>query len=340
VAYRLAKRLRLRFAGDMGSKDQLDLSRLNRAVFEALEPAQLVELTCRLHTLAVELSERLALNSTNSSRPPSSDPPFGAEGDPPGRGIGRGDGGPGEGAAPPRAKAPPPSGRKPGKQPGAKGKWRDAPLKTERTESHWPAVCARCGTAFEMWDAVVRTAEAFAVLELERTDSGIRIGCVQHRYEVMRCACGHQTAARPGTGVLSFQGERKRHLLVSERSLIGPSLAAFITALAVRHHQSRRRIREFLMTWFGVALAVGTLDRCLREVGVACEPIVEDLLDEVRAAGVIHADETPWWQGVLGRWLWVVLSATTAVFHIGSRRHEEIRDLLGDAILGWLVTDG
>ena len=31
---------------------------------------------------------------------------------------------------------------------------------------------------------------------------------------------------------------------------------------------------------------------------------------------------------------------STAVFHIGSRRHEEIRDLLGDAILGWLVTDG
>ena len=66
---------------------------------------------------------------------------------------------------------------------------------------------------------------------------------------------------------------------MTERSLVGPSLAAFITALAVRHHQSRRRIREFLLTWFGVALAVGTLDRCLREVGVACEPIVEDLLD-------------------------------------------------------------
>jgi transposase len=43
---------------------------------------------------------------------------------------------------------------------------------------------------------------------------------------------------------------------------------------------------------------------------------------------------------VLGRWLWVALSAATAVFHIGSRRHEAIRDLLGDAILGWLVTDG
>lgn len=81
-----------------------------------------------------------------------------------------------------------------------------------------------------MWD--VRTAEAFAVLELERTDSGIRIGCVQHRYEVMRCACGRETAASPGIGVLSFQGDRKRHLLLTERSLVGPSLAAFITALA------------------------------------------------------------------------------------------------------------
>ena len=122
--------------------------------------------------------------------------------------------------------------------------------------------------------------------------------------------------------------------------MIAPSLAAFIAALAIRHHQSRRKIREFLVTWFGVPLSVGSIDRCIREVGVACESIVEDLLDEVRAAGIIHADETPWHQGILNRWLWVVLTATTAVFHIGSRRHEEIRDLLGDAIVGWLVTDG
>jgi hypothetical protein len=89
----------------MGSKDQLDLTRMNRAVFEALEPAQLVELTCRLHTLAMELSERLALNSTNSSRPPSSDPPFGGGGDATGSYVGRRDGGPSEGATPPGAAA-------------------------------------------------------------------------------------------------------------------------------------------------------------------------------------------------------------------------------------------
>src|SRR3954451_24263523 len=31
---------------------------------------------------------------------------------------------------------------------------------------------------------------------------------------------------------------------------------------------------------------------------------------------------------------------TTAIFHIGSRQGDEIRDLIGDAFLGWLVSDG
>ena len=324
----------------MKSKDQVELSRMNRAVFEALDHAQLIELTCRLHTIAIEMAERLAMNSTNSSRPPSSDPPFGR-----GNAV-AGPVGPGPApkagtaAAAPARKPPNPTGRKPGKQPGAKGKWRDEPLKAERSESHWPCACACCGTPFEMWDKEVRTAAAFLVLDLERTPGGIRIACVDHRYQVVVCACGHETAASPGTGALSFLDGRKRQLHLTERSLVGPQLAAFITALAVRHHQSRRKIREFLITWFGVPVSVGTIDRCLREVGVACEPIVEDLLQEVRASGVIHADETPWFQGVLKCWLWVVLTATTAVFHIGSRRHEEIRDLPGDAIVGWLVTDG
>jgi hypothetical protein len=189
-----------------------------------------------------------------------------------------------------------------------------------------------------MWDTVVRTASAHHVLDLERTLGGIRISGVRHRYEVVRCLCGQETAASPATGALSFQEGRKRQLLLSEHSLIGPDLASFIAALALRHHPSRARLREFLLSWFDLPLAVGTLDRCIREIGVACEPIVEDLLQEVRAAGVLHADETPWKQAGVG--LWVVLCATTAVFHIGSRRPEAIKALIGEAILGWLVSDG
>ena len=333
----------------MATKQPIDLSQMNRAVFAALDQGQLLEVTCRLHSLAVEMAERLALNSTNSSRPPSSDTFFGGGGTVAGL-VGAGDAsgtawtGAAAAATPPtdeqKPAAPAPAKRKPGKQPGAPGKWRDQPLKPERTERIWPTACRYCGTPFELWDKEVRTATAFPVLELERTAGGIRIACVEHRYQVVLCACGRETEAKPGIGAVSFLDGRTRQLQLTERSMIAPSLAAFLAALNSRHHQSRRKIQEFLLVWFGVTLAVGTIDRCIREVGVACEPIVEDLLEEVRASGLIHADETPWSQGKLSLWLWVVLTATTAVFHIGSRRHEEIRYLLGDAIIGWLVTDG
>lgn len=216
----------------MESKDQLDLTRMNRAVFEALEPAQLVELTCRLHTLAMELSERLALNSTNSSRPPSSDPPFGGGGNVTGSDVGRRDGGPSEGATPPGAKAPPSSGRKPGKQPGAKGTWRDAPLKTERTESHYREPLA--GGLRPLRPSVRDVGRPHG--------GGVRgsgVGAHRQRHpDRLRAAPLRGDAVRvrpgdsPGIGVLSFQGDCKRHLLLTERSLVGPSLAAFITALA------------------------------------------------------------------------------------------------------------
>jgi hypothetical protein len=301
----------------MATKQALDLLHMNRADFEALDHGQLVELACRLRSLAVEQAERLAMNSTNSSRPPSSDPPFGPGGGASSKGGKPAIVGPASGAKdePVVAPTPPPpssSGRRPGKQPGSKGKGRDEPLTAERAETHWPERCARCGIPFEMWDRTIRIAMAYHVVELERTPGGIRLACVLHRYAVVGCACGHETAAAPGAGALSFQDGRQRQLLLSEHSLIGPDLASFIVALSIRHHQSRARIREFLGTWFGVALSIGTIDRCIREVGVACEPLVEELLEEVRGAGVIHADETPWKQGTLGLWLWVVVTTTTA----------------------------
>jgi transposase len=190
-----------------------------------------------------------------------------------------------------------------------------------------------------MWDRQTGHSAHF-VLDLERAAGGIRITCILHRYHAIECACGVRTAARPGVGVLSTVPGRSRDLLLSEACLVGPALATFIAALSVRYHVSRAKIREFLAVWFGVPLSVGTLDRCIREVGVACEPVVEDLLGDLRQAGVIHADETPWKQHGRLRWLWVVLSSTTAIFHIGSRQGDEIRDLIGDAFLGWLVSDG
>src|SRR3954453_23284126 len=108
--------------GGMTRKGPVDLSGMDRRFFEALSPDARVELLCRLHALAIEQAEKLARDSTNSSRPPSSDGPFGPA-----------SGGP-TGAVPPPtvppATAPEPSrcGRKPCKQRGSKGIWRCEPL--------------------------------------------------------------------------------------------------------------------------------------------------------------------------------------------------------------------
>src|SRR5688500_18614125 len=273
--------------GGMASKGPVDLSGMDRRFFEALRPEARVELLCRLHALAIEQAERLARDSTNSSRPPSSDGPFGAASGSPTGMV------PPSAPAPATAPEPPRSGRKPGKQRGSKGIWRCEALQAERDENHYPTLCAACGTPFEMWDRQSGHSAHF-VLDLERAAGGIRIACVLHRYHALECACGVQTAARPGVGVLSTVPGRSRDLLLSEACLVGPALATFIAALSVRYHVSRAKIREFLTVWFGVPLSVGTLDRCIRDVGVACEPVVEDLLGDLRQAGVIHADETPW----------------------------------------------
>jgi hypothetical protein len=330
----------------------LDLRAMDRKFFEALAPEARVELLCRLQVLAVEQAERLAQNSTNSSRPPSSDGPFAPRG---------GGGLPGlvqtagsaakalakAAAAAAAAPAKPGPGkkassRKAGKQKGAKGVWRSEPLEAERTQDHYPAACAACGDALQMW-ASDKGASAHFVLDLERQDAGIRVACVLHRYHALGCCgCGHITAARPGLGALSTIEGRSRDLLLSETSLVGPALAVFIAGLFARYHLSRAKIREFLKDWLSTTLSTGTIDRCIREVGVACEPVAEALLDDVRAAAIIHADETPWHQqgSPRLRWLWVVLSSTTAVYRVGSRGAVEIRDLIGQAFLGWLVSDG
>ncbi len=324
----------------MAHKGPLDLAEMNRAFFETLDGAARLELLCRLHAMTVELSERVGQTSTNSSRPPSSDSPF-KGGSLPGLGgplLGKpaSDPTPAPGPRPAPPSAPK---RKAGNQPGAKGVWRCEALMPERTQNHYPELCTNCGTPLELWFEQ-KAHGGHHVLDLERLANGIRVSCVLHRYHAITCPCATETVARPGTGEVSTIEGRKRQLRPSEAGLDGPGLTTFIAALSVRFRLSRAKIAELLATWFDVRLSVGSIDRCIREADLACEPMVEGLLADLRAAGVVNADETPWRQRGRLRWLWVALSSTTAIYRIASRHAETIRDLIGEAFLGFLVSDG
>ena len=87
-------------------------------------------------------------------------------------------------------------------------------------------------------------------------------------------------------------------------------------------------------------LSIGTIDRCIRETGIACVPVVEELVEQLQKADILHLDETQWYESGKLHWLWVAVSTKTAVFHIGSRRKEELSHLVTEAFIGWLIGDG
>ena len=300
---------------------------------------ELEELAWRWREMARSLANRAGEDSSTSSRPPSSDDPY--------RRQERGKPNAAEVAADPSETAlgkagnagKNKSGKSAGKQPGAKGHWRCQPIVVSAEVEHAPQACAACRSALGP-ERERRCVGAHNSLELVRADMALQVTATRHGYFALRCPCGHDNVERPRVGLSSSIEGRKRNLAMSERCLVGPMLATFIAALSLRCRLSRRKIQEFLADWLDLELGVATIERCIHEFGLASEPVVEQLIEDIRAAEIVHLDETPWYQKGSLRWMWVATTALATVFQIGSRRKEELTALIGEAFLGWLVTDG
>lgn len=78
----------------------------------------------------------------------------------------------------------------------------------------------------------------------------------------------------------------------------------------------------------------------MHEAARALEPVVEEqLLQQARDSGLLHADETSWFEAGKLVWLWVFTSATT-VLTIGVRSKAVLTRMLGPRFHGWLMSDG
>ena len=328
----------------MAGLDKNDLAQMNEDYFKSLQNERLVEVAKNLHQLATELWEKQQQNSENSSLPPSKDNPYSSNStkeessQSPKTELTQEKTQKNQGFDSQQEERKQNSPKKAGKQPGAQGFWRKQPLKAEMIVSHDPHQCAACNHSLTESDCQLYMGHY--VLELSQEESGFRIVCQLHHYYRATCSCGHCTDAKPGTGYVSALEGRTRDLKLTEYVLVGPVLATFIASLGVRYRMSRAKIQEFLNDWLQTELSTGTIDRCIREVGIACVPVVEELVEQLQQADILHLDETHWYESGKLHWLWVALTTKTAVFHIGSRRKEELSHLVTEAFLGWLVTDG
>src|SRR5438874_4363795 len=162
-----------------------------------------------------ELEARLDQHSSNSSRPPSSDPP----------------------QAPVRPKAPP-SGRKCGGQPGHRGAYR-ALLPVEQVDEIVPVVpehCRHCQQPFPGTEAP-RRGRAWRHQVVELLPLAVRV--TEYQMAVRRCpTCGKRTRADLPAGV--------------PRRPFGVRLTAVVALLSGRYRLSRREVRQLLQgLWAG-----------------------------------------------------------------------------------------
>src|SRR6266567_1469550 len=225
-----------------------------RAANAALR-AQVVELQAvnqALQARVAELERRLGRDSSNSSRPPSSD------------GLGK----------PP---APRPErrggGRKPGKQPGAPGAHLAQVPDPDEVMVHRPAACEGCGADLTL--APVTGAEARQVFDLPE----VRLRVREHRAERRQCACGHVTA-----GVFPDQARAA--------ACYGPGVRALGAYLAVQHHLPVERAAEVLAHALGGCVSAGTLAGLPAEGAAGLGGFVERVREQLARAEVAHFDET------------------------------------------------
>lgn len=332
-----------------------DLKQLDEAAVNALAVESLRVLAVTLVADLKEAHDRLNQDPSNSSRPPSSQPPWvsskgsdaqapqdddtdleadsGPEDPVPADESAQTDETHGKQHSPHK----PPG--KPGKRKGAPGYGRQVDLPVHQEEIHRPDQCRCCGIAFPA-DAASRAYTGRYELDVTAPSSGspgLEVVHTKHLYHERQCRCGHWTRAEPGR----CEKDDGWQIELTEWHLAGPMLVALICALSLRLRASRRGIREFLADWLGVKLGIACINQCLHEAGRSVEPVVErDILPLIREAELLHVDETGWKEQGALLWLWVFTCTTATLFCIGRRSRRTLLKILTKDFVGWLMSDG
>jgi hypothetical protein len=332
-----------------------DLRQLDDAYLDRLAPEQARALLGKALADLKAARERLGQNPTNSSRPPSSRAPWAsADGRPDAARADVSASPAGTEDAPPSSDEPTqgasgaprrPTGRgtdtpgRPGRRRGAPGHSRTQHLPVAAEDVHRPPCCAACGEPLH--DAPEQRAHnARYEIDLIRPGAdgtGLLVRQTKQTYLEVRCVCGHWTQAQPGCA----DAEAEWTVALTEWHLAGPTLVAFICALAQRMRLPRSRISELLHDWLGLELSCATINQCIHEAGRAVAPVVDGELHEtLRNMDLLHADETTWKEHGRLLWLWVFTCATATLFVVGRRTREVVQGVLGAAFRQWLMTDG
>ena len=264
--------------------------------------AEVAELKAQVALLSEQVA-KLAKNSSNSSKPPSSDI-----------------------VKPPKTE---PKGKRKNERRkigGQKGhpKHDRQPFAVEDLSDAWEYhldCCPDCGGRVKR-----AKADARVVQQVEVVESPIRID--EHRG--LAYYCGHCRKVH----YAPLPAE------VEKGGLVGPRLTALVAYLKCGCHASFSTIRKFLRDVMKITISRGQLVKVIRKVSQALQGVYDELLDRLPTEAVLNVDETGHKENKKRFWTWCFRAELYTLFKIDKSRGSKVLvEVLGEEFNGVLGCD-
>ena len=291
-------------------RQQREIERLQKQVAErdqqiAEREQQIADAEKQIADLERQLAARQK-NSTNSSKPPSSDGLAGSS-----RPRGR------------RKK----SKRKPGGQKGHPGHSRPLvpPERVQDVRPVLPVECKHCGEALPQQLEQIQTVgevQRHQVTELPPIQPHI----IEYQCPKVVCpACGEGTRAPlPEEALGDF----------------GPQLMALIAYLTIYCRMPRRVVEAFLEHVLGIAMSLGSTQKCWEQASAAVAQPCQELEQQLKNEPVLNSDETGWRNNGEKRYLWALVAHRFVFYTVAKTRSSAVlMHLLGAVFAGILCSE-
>jgi hypothetical protein len=213
--------------------------------------------------------------------------------------------------------------KEPGRKPGHPGAHRQVPERIDQQVEVPLCGCPQCGGALDKVRAVEQYIQELPEVQPVTTKVTTYVG---------RCAkCGEVRSTHP-LQTSTAEGAAKVQ--------VGPRVLAWAAELNKRLGLSMRKTCSLFERLLGLRLTPGGLSQALDRVAQRCRGEYYRILDQVRESSAVYADETSWWVGEAGWWLWTFTTPEATFYRVEqSRGNGIVRKTLGRDFPGVLVTD-
>jgi len=211
---------------------------------------------------------------------------------------------------------------KPGRKPGHKASYRRPPPVVDE----WAQVplerCPHCAGPVRGVRPVQQIIEDIPPVRIRR------LHITTYRGQCDRCG-----------KVCSIHPEQVSTAVGAAGTHLGRNALALATDLNKHWGIPMRKTCRILREHFGLPITPGGLSQALMRIAGKLQGPFEQLQQAVRRSEAIHADETGWWLGGKGAFLWVFTEPGLTLYTIDNRSQEVVRRILGDDYAGVLISD-